>query len=71
MAAEIEWDPLAYAVKAEASKTGGDRAGPDLSREMCACGKFGPWGESGIFYCEEHVPGHLRFAGQFFKEMYE
>lgn len=69
----IEWDPLAHAVIAEQAETKarGSIAGPDLSLEACACGKFGPWGDGQAFYCEAHVPPELRFCGQFFKEIYE
>jgi hypothetical protein len=64
----IEWDALSLAQRADLVR---NAPGPDLSREACACGKFGPWGDGTAFYCEEHVPPTLRFCGQFFKEMYE
>jgi hypothetical protein len=61
----IEWDALSLAQRADLSR---NAPGPDLSREACACGKFGPWGVEGIFYCEEHVPPQHYYAGQFLKE---
>jgi len=67
----VEWDALAYAVKAEASAASKTAPGPDLSHEACACGRFGPWGDGTAFYCERHVPPECRYAGQFFAEMME
>jgi cytochrome c1 len=72
MAADpIEWDALAYAVKAEAASASRTAPGPDLSSQACACGRFGPWGDGKTFYCEQHVPPECRYAGQFFAEMME
>lgn len=45
--------------------------GPDLRSEACTCGKFGPWGDGKAHYCADHVPAHLRYAGQFFAETME
>lgn len=67
----IEWDVLAYAVKADAATASRTAPGPDLSDQACACGRFGPWGDGKAFYCEQHVPPELRYAGAFFAEMME
>lgn len=54
-----------HRLKAEEAAQVAASLGPDIRSEACAdCGRFGPWANGELHYCEDHVPQWLRYLSK-------